>query len=119
MSLSSTILAGIKTALSLGGSTATLTKTSQGAYNPVTGQATETAETFTIQASNINPVQRWEGNRQTFVEADELLIGLDGLTVVPQPGDRVTVNGVERTLATVQTRQAQNVTVLYECDLVR
>lgn len=119
MSLANALLAGAKQALSVGGSTGTLTKTSQGSYDPTTGQAVETTETFTVQLSNIRPVQKWEANRQTLVEADELLIGLHGLTVVPLPGDRVTINGTERTLATVQIIQAQNVTVLYRCELVR
>jgi hypothetical protein len=119
MSIASTILAGAKQALSIGGSTGTLVKTSQGAYNPATGQAAETTESFAVQVSNIKPVQKWEGNRQTLVEVDEIMIGLHGLTVVPQPGDRVTINGTIRTLATVQTVQAQNITVLYRCELVR
>jgi len=115
MSLASSILAGARQALTLGGSVGTLNKVTRGAFNPTTGEATETLTTHAVQISNPAPIERWEGGRLISTGRDAMILGTHGLTVIPLPGDTLTVGTTTYRIVEITTQHAQNLTMFFRC----
>lgn len=114
MSLANSFIQGATAILKLGGSTGTLTKTTNWAYDPETGQATNSENTYSIRCSNPSHIERWENGSLVRQGEDSLIIGSKGLTVVPEVGDRITIGEATWTITTVEEVQAQNVTIYYQ-----
>lgn len=115
MSIASTFIKGAETVLRIGGSTGTLSKVTKGAYDPVTGETAENVETFSVQVSNPSHVERWENGSLVRMGEDSMVMGIKGLTVIPEVGDRIQINSASWTLTNVKEVQAQNTTVIYKC----
>lgn len=79
----------------------TLTRVVQGAYNPTTGTYGETTTTATGRAliDTSTPVK--DVFPAYVASVGELLIWIEGLTIVPMENDKLTIGGVDRTVTKV------------------
>lgn len=83
---------------------ATLTKTTQGAYNPATGAYSTTTVTITGRAveDSVRPVQ--DVFPEYIVGPGDVLVLLEGLSAAPVENDVLTYAGMARTI-----RQSQDI----------
>lgn len=90
----------------------TFTRSSAGAYDPATGAAvtltdyTVTGAVFDYPDININGTDILRGDKRVLVSAK-------GLTVVPQPSDYLTIDGVRHSIINIKRLAPANIPVLY------
>lgn len=103
------------------GQSMTLTKRASGAYNPATGASTVTETTYTVRgavfdysggAYKLAPMLIQAGDRRALVAAD-------GLSVAPEPADRLTIAGAIWSIVTVTPTDPGGTAVVYECQVRR
>lgn len=95
------------------GAPLTFTRSVAGAYNPATGAAAVTLTSYTVTGAVLDfPAVNAPGS--DILRGDKkILIGAAGLTVAPQPGDYLTIQGVQHSIINVKTLAPAGVPVLY------
>jgi hypothetical protein len=95
----------------------TVVHTEVGAYDATTGKNAVTQTTFQVPMVTFPYEIKFINN--TTIKMTDLwgLFSAQALTVVPQPGDKLTIDGVVFTFERVQPMSPGGVAVYYECHL--
>jgi hypothetical protein len=97
----------------------TVTHTVSGTYNPTSGQTTATTQTFQVPMVTFPYDIKFINN--TTIKLTDLwgLFSAVELTSVPQPGDKVVVDGVTFTFGNVKPMNPGGVAIYYEVHLTQ
>jgi len=101
------------------GVTRTVTHTVSGSYDPVAGKTTASTQTFQVPMVTFPYEIRFINN--TTIKLTDLwgLFSAVALTAVPQPGDKVVVDGVTFTFGAVKPMNPGGVAIYYEVHLTQ
>lgn len=86
-----------------------LTRTVEGAYDPITDQTTTTTETYTTEGIEENRTKFYESGLISSTEVPILLIA-DPLGTDPKKGDEVSIDGNEYTITGILERDPASAT---------
>jgi hypothetical protein len=96
------------------GASVTVTKKTQGVFDPATGVAAETTSTFAAKAV-VEPAKAGYGGRADIVTGDmKCIFAASGLGFVPEVNDVVMAGGVEYDIAGVYAVFSGDAVALYE-----
>jgi len=99
------------------GLAATLTRIPVAGYNPVTEASTATAATLTSACKAVRLNYNQPLIDGVIIKPGDSLIYMSAanLTMTPQPGDKLTLDGADWNLEQVQPFKPASVAVFYEC----
>lgn len=102
------------------GQSMTLTKRASGSYSPSTGTSSVTTTTYTVKGAvfdykssfSTGPLLIQAGDRRAMIAAE-------GLSVSPEPLDRLTIGSVVWSIVAVSKTEPGGTAVVYECQIRR
>lgn len=95
------------------GTTATLTRTTTGTYNPATGSASQTTTTYSCKAARFDYAQRDIDGTNIRVGDQRIYMDVQDM-VMPQTGDTISMGGRTYVVVTARSIDPALTAVLYD-----